>query len=58
MKQKDLLTKLQVSGTDICKTSLSQLGGQHRYAKDFEVFAVAEELDIDIKKLFKSNLTG
>jgi len=58
MKQKDLLTKLQASGTDICATSLSQLKGQYRYAKDFEVFTVAEALDVNIITLFERNLTG
>ncbi|MCL2627599.1 MAG: helix-turn-helix domain-containing protein [Oscillospiraceae bacterium] len=53
MKQKDLLTKLQVSGTDISPTSLSQLEGQYRYARDYEVLAVAEALGVDKNDLFK-----
>jgi len=46
MKQKDLLTKLQVSGTDISPTSLSRLEGQYRIAADYEVIAVAEALNV------------
>jgi len=57
IKQKDLLTKLQVSGTDICMTSLSQLEGHYRYARNFEVFAVSEVLGVDIKTLFERDLT-
>jgi len=56
-KQKDLLTKLQVSGIDISATSLSQLEGQHRYARDYEILAVAEALDVDIKELLHRDLT-
>jgi len=51
IKQKDLLTKLQVSGLDISATSLSRLEGQYRLASDFEILAVAEALDVDIKDL-------
>ena len=56
LKQKDLATKLQVSGTDICPASLSRLEGQDRYAKDYEVFAVAEALGVEITDLYSRDI--
>jgi transcriptional regulator with XRE-family HTH domain len=56
MKQKELLTKLQISGVDMSATSLSRLEGQYRLATDIEVLAVAEALDVDIKDLLRRDL--
>ena len=48
MKQKDLLTKLQVKGMDINASGLSKLEGQLRYVTDVELVALAEVLDVSI----------
>ena len=56
IKQKELLTKLQVSGVDISASSLSQLEGQYRSAKDYEVLAVADALDVDVNELIRRDL--
>ena len=51
MKQKDLLSKMQILGTDMSATSLSQLEGQYRAAKDTEILAVSEALGVEITEL-------
>jgi len=56
MKQKELLTRLQVLGMDISATSLSRLEGQHRLAQDYEVAIVAQALKVDIRELLPSNI--
>ena len=48
IKQKDLLTKLQVLGMDISATALSMLEGQHRSVKDIELQKIAKALGIKI----------
>ena len=48
MKQKDLLTKLQIKGVDINASGLSKLEGQIRYVTDFELVALADVLGVSI----------
>ena len=48
MKQKDLLTKLQIKGIDINASGLSKLEGQIRYVTDFELVALADALSVSI----------
>lgn len=48
MKQKDLLTKLQIKGVDINASGLSKLEGQLRYVADFELVALADVLGVSI----------
>jgi len=47
MKQKELLTKLQLAGINITSSSLSRLEGQYRKACDYEMCAVAEALGVN-----------
>ncbi|MCR5150805.1 MAG: helix-turn-helix domain-containing protein [Clostridiales bacterium] len=51
IKQKDLLAMLQVKGIDINSSSLSKLEGQVRSVSDYELKAIAEVLEIDVKDL-------
>ena len=44
LKHKEFLAKLQVRGLNISSTALTRLEGQDRYAKDYEIYAVAEAL--------------
>ncbi len=48
MKQKDLLTKLQIKGVDINASGLSKLEGQLRYVTDVELVALSEALGVSI----------
>ncbi|MBR5773225.1 MAG: helix-turn-helix domain-containing protein [Clostridia bacterium] len=48
MKQKDLLTKLQIKGIDINASGLSKLEGQLRSVSDFELVALADVLGVSI----------
>ncbi len=48
MKQKDLLTKLQIKGVDINASGLSKLEGQLRCVTDFELVALADVLGVSI----------
>lgn len=48
MKQKDLLTKLQIKGVDINASGLSKLEGQLRSVTDFELVAIADVLGVSI----------
>jgi len=52
MTQKELLAKLQVTGLEMSATSLSQLEGKYRTAKDYEVLAVAEALNVDLDTIY------
>lgn len=56
LKQKDLLTKLQVCGMEISSTGLSRLEGQYRRVTDYEILAVAEALDIDLNELLRDDV--
>ena len=48
MKQKDLLTKLQIKGVDINASGLSKLEGQLRYVTDVELVAIADVLGVSL----------
>lgn len=48
MKQKDLLTKLQIKGIDINASGLSKLEGQLRSVTDVELVALSEALGVSI----------
>jgi transcriptional regulator with XRE-family HTH domain len=48
MKQKDLLTQLQIKGIDLNASGLSKLEGQLRYVTDFELKALAEVLGVTV----------
>ena len=48
MKQKDLLTKLQINGVDINASGLSKLEGQLRCVTDVELVALADALGVSI----------
>lgn len=51
MKQKDLLTQLQVKGIDLNASGLSKLEGQLRSVTDYELVAIAETLGVTINWL-------
>ena len=53
MKQKDLLTQLQIRGVDLNSSGLSKLEGQIRLVTDFELVAIAEVLGVSIDSLLK-----
>ena len=48
MKQKDLLTQLQIRGIDLNASGLSKLEGQLRSVLDYELVALSEVLDVTI----------
>ena len=49
MKQKDLLTRLQINGVDLNASGLSKLEGQYRLVTDMElkVLSLALEVKVD-----------
>ena len=51
MKQKDLLTQLQIRGIDLNASGLSKLEGQLRYVTDFELKALSEVLGMTVNEL-------
>ena len=51
MKQKDLLTQLQIKGIDLNASGLSKLEGQLRYVTDFELKAISEVLGVTVNYL-------
>ena len=51
MKQKDLLTQLQIKGIDLNASGLSKLEGQLRYVTDFELMAISEVLGMSYEEL-------
>lgn len=51
MKQKDLLTQLQVRGIDLNASGLSKLEGQLRSINDYELIALADVLNVSINWL-------
>ena len=51
MKQKDLLTQLQIRGVDLNASGLSKLEGQLRSVSDYEVVALAEVLNTSVSWL-------
>ena len=48
MKQKDLLTQLQVRGIDLNASGLSKLEGQIRSINDYELVALSEVLGVSV----------
>ena len=51
MKQKDLLTQLQIRGIELNPSGLSKLEGQVRSVNDYEIIALAEVLDVSVNWL-------
>ncbi len=51
MKQKDLLTQLQIRGVDLNASGLSKLEGQIRSVSDYEIVALSEVLNVDVSWL-------
>ncbi|HOU09612.1 MAG TPA: XRE family transcriptional regulator [Clostridiales bacterium] len=51
LKQKDLLTQLQIKGIDLNASGLSKLEGQLRYVTDFELKAISEVLGLSLNWL-------
>ena len=48
MKQKELLSQLQLSGVDMNASGLSKLEGQIRFVTDFELVALADILGVSV----------
>ena len=48
MKQKDLLTQLQVAGIDLNASGLSKLEGQIRSVSDKELIVIAKTLNVSV----------
>lgn len=55
LKQKDLLTQLQIKGVDLTASGLSKLEGQIRTVSDIELKALCEVLDISADELLGIN---
>ncbi|MBO4895022.1 MAG: XRE family transcriptional regulator [Clostridia bacterium] len=51
MKQKDLLTQLQIKGVDLNASGLSKLEGQLRSVTDIELKALSEILGMKVAEL-------
>ena len=51
LKQKDLLTQLQLKGIEMSSSSLSKIEGQQRGVCDYELAAFCEILQIDPSEL-------
>ncbi len=51
MKQKDLLTQLQIKGIDLNASGLSKLEGQLRNVSDYELKALSEILGVSVNEL-------
>lgn len=48
MKQRELLTKLQMKGIELNASGLSKLEGQLRCVNDYELVALAEILNVSL----------
>lgn len=48
LKQKDLLTQLQVNGIDLTSSGLSKLEGQLRCVNDIELVALSRVLNVSV----------
>ena len=48
MKQKDLLTRLQINGVDLNASGLSKLEGQYRLVTDVELKCLAIALEVKV----------
>ena len=53
IKQKDLLTQLQINGIELNASGLSKLEGQIRSINDYELLALSRILDFSIDDIFK-----
>ena len=53
LKQKDLLTQLQIMGIDLNASGLSKIEGQIRFVTDFELKALSEALGCSILDMFE-----
>ena len=51
MKQKELLTQLQIRGIDLNASALSKLEGQLRSVLDFELIAISDVLGVSVNWL-------
>ncbi len=51
MKQKDLLTQLQIKGIDLNASGLAKLEGQLRNVSDYELKALSEILGVSVNEL-------
>jgi len=51
MKQKDLLTQLQISGVDLNASGLSKMEGQFRLVTDIELKCLAQALNVSVNWL-------
>ena len=51
MKQRDLLTQLQIKGIDINASGLSKIEGQLRSVNDYELKAPSDVLGISVNEL-------
>ena len=51
MKQKDLLTQLQISGVDLNASGLSKMEGQFRLVTDIELKSLAQALGVSVNWL-------
>lgn len=51
IKQKDLLTKLQLEGIEMSTSALSKIEGQQRNVRDYELAAFCYILDLDASEL-------
>ena len=48
MKQRDLLTQLQIKGIELNASGLSKIEGQLRSVNDAELVAIADALDVSV----------
>lgn len=53
IKQKDFISKMQITGCDINPTSYSKLEGQIRIATDKEIYVIAKILNVTTDTLFE-----
>ena len=51
LKQKDLLTQLQIKGVELTASGLSKLEGQIRSVNDYELVAIADVLGVSLNWL-------
>ena len=51
LKQKDLLTQLQLKGIEMSASALSKIEGRQRNVKDYELVAFCEILSLDASEL-------
>jgi transcriptional regulator with XRE-family HTH domain len=52
LKQKDLLTQLQIMGIDLNASGLSKIEGQSRFVTDYELKTLSEALGCTIMDMF------